>query len=176
MWTLILLLATTLPSPAQGQTVDEYQVKAAYVYNFAKFVDWPPEAFDTPAQPIVFCVLGETPLNLALRDALSGKVVDRRPLVFRELQDSKQANKCQVLFISPSDKKHLHQTLDELKSLSVLTVGEAENFTSEGGIVRFVLDAGRVQLEFNLDAADDAKLRVSSKLLSLGKTVRKGRK
>jgi hypothetical protein len=159
----------------QEQTADEYQVKAAYMFNFAKFVDWPAEAFESATQPIVFCVLGQTQLGPALHDMLSGKVVDQRPLAFRELSDSKDAGKCQVLFIA-SDKKRLRQTLEEVKSLSVLTVGEVEDFTNLGGIVRFVLDGGRVRLEFNLDAAGSAKLHVSSKLLSLGTTVRKASK
>jgi hypothetical protein len=161
---------------AQGQMADEYQVKAAYMYNFAKFVDWPANTFASVTQPIVFCVLGETPLSQALSTSLSGKVVDQRPLVFRQLSDSKQAGKCHVLFIGSPDKKYLRQTLDELKSSNVLTVGEVESFTSEGGVARFVLDGGKVRLEFNLDAAEDAKLRISSKLLNLGTTVRKPRK
>jgi hypothetical protein len=172
---LIVLSGVAIPAVSEGQTADEYQVKAAYMYNFAKFVDWPAYAFDSPAQPIVFCVLGQTQLGPALRDALSGKVVDQRPLVFRQVTDSKDAGKCQVLFIS-SDKKRLRQALDEVKSLNILTVGEGEDFTSQGGIVRFVLDGGKVRLEFNLDAAVDAKLHVSSKLLSLGTTLRKASK
>lgn len=173
---LIAVMGTIIPRAAQGQTADEYQVKAAYMYNFAKFVYWPAQSFDGPAQPIVFCVLGQTPLSQALSDALSGKVVDQRPLVFRQLTDGGQAGKCQVLFVSLPDKKHLRQTLDGVKSLNVLTVGEVEDFTKEGGIVRFVLDAGRVRLEFNLDAAEGANLRVSSKLLSLATTVRNSSK
>jgi hypothetical protein len=173
---LIAVFATIVPCTAQGQTADEYQVKAAYMYNLAKFVDWPAEAFSSPSQPIVFCVAGQTPLSRPLEDALAGKVVGQRPLVFRQLADSKQAGGCKVLFMSLPDQKRQRQTLDQVKGLPVLTVGEAEDFTAEGGIVRFLLDAGRVRLEFNLDAADDAKLRVSSKLLSLGKTVRKGAK
>jgi hypothetical protein len=156
----------------RAQTADEYQIKAAYMYNFSKFVDWPASTFDSPAQPIVFCIVGQTPLTRALEDTLAGKVVDQRPLVFRQLSDSKQAGKCQVLFISSPDKKPLRQALDEVKSFNLLTVGEAENFTNEGGVIRFLLDAGRVHLEFNLDAADAARLRISSKLLSLGKTMR----
>jgi hypothetical protein len=169
---LILVLGTMIPGAAQGQTADEYQVKAAYMYNFAKFVDWPAQTVDSPMQPILFCVLGQTPISRALGEALAGKVVDQRPLIFRQLTDYKQAGKCQVLFIGTPDKKQLRQTLDEVKSHNVLTVGEGEGFTNEGGVIRFVLDSGRVRLEFNLDAADDAKLRISSKLLSLG-TVRK---
>ncbi len=165
-----------LPGAAQGQTAGEYQVKAAFMFNLAKFVDWPAAAFESPSQPIVFCVLGQTPLSGPLEEALAGKVVGQRPLLFRQLSDSSHAGDCKVLFLSLPDKKRLRQALDQLKSLHVLTVGEAEDFTDEGGIARFLLDAGRVRLEFNLDAADDAKLHISSKLLSLGRTVRKGGK
>jgi hypothetical protein len=173
---LVFILATMLPCAATGQTADEYQVKAAYMYNLAKFVDWPPDAFETPSQPIVFCVLGQTPLSRPLEDALAGKVVGQRPLVFRQIGEASQAGECKVLFINLSDKKRLQQTLDQVKSLHALTVGEAEGFTEAGGICRFLLEAGKVRLEFNLDATDEAKLRVSSKLLSLGRTVRKAGK
>jgi len=173
---LIVALGGMLAGVMPGQTADEYQVKAAYMYNFAKFVDWPAEVFDSPAQPLVFCVLGPTPLSRVLGETLAGKMLDRRPLVYRPLTDSSQAAKCQVLFIGFPDKSRLRQTLDEVKSFHVLTVGEREDFTAEGGIVRFVMDAGRVRLEFNLDAADDAKLRVSAKLLGLAKVVRRAGK
>jgi hypothetical protein len=169
---LFALLGVIGLGAAPGQPADEYKVKAAYMYNFAKFVDWP-QASDHPAQPIVFCVIGQTLLSAPLGDALEGKVVDQRPLVFRPLTDAKQAGTCQVLFIGSQDKKQLRQTLDEVKLLHVLTVGEVDNFTSEGGIVRFFLDSGRVRLEFNLDAADDAKLHISSRLLSLGRIQRR---
>jgi hypothetical protein len=169
---LVLTLGTMVPCAAQGQTADEYQVKAAYMYNLAKFVDWPPDAFESPSQPIVFCVLGQTPLSRPLEDALAGKTVGLRPLLFRQLTDSSQEGGCKVLFISLPDDKRLRQSLDQVKSLHILTVGESPGFTGEGGVARFFLDAGRVRLEFNLDAADEAKLRVSSKLLSLGKIVR----
>jgi hypothetical protein len=173
---LVFLGGAIVPGVVQGQTADEYQVKAAYMYNLAKFVDWPSDAFETPSQPIVFCVLGQTPLNRPLEDALAGKVVGARPLVFRQITDSKQAGECKVLFINLPDKKRYRPTLDLVKSLHVLTVGEADDFTEQGGVARFLLDEGRVRLEFNLDAADDAKLHVSSKLLSLGKTMRKAGK
>jgi hypothetical protein len=168
----VLVLGAVVPGAAQVQTADEYQVKAAYMYNLAKFVDWPSNSFDSPSQPIQFCVLGQTPLSRPLEDALAGKTVGMRPLLFRQLADSSQVGGCKVLFISLPDEKRLRQSLDQIKSLHILTVGESQEFTGEGGIARFFLDAGRVRLEFNLDAADDAKLRVSSKLLSLGKIVR----
>jgi hypothetical protein len=173
---LMVALGAVLAAAAPGQTADEYQVKAAYMYNFAKFIDWPAEAFDSAAQPMVFCVLGPTPLSRPLEETLAGKVLDQRPLVYRQLADSTHAGKCHVLFIGFADKKRLRQILDEVKLQHVLTVGEGEGFASEGGIVRFVVDAGKVRLEFNLDAAEDAKLRISSKLLGLAKIVRRAGK
>ncbi len=173
---LVVAVGAMGPSSATGQTADEYQVKAAFMYNFAKFVDWPAGTLGAPAQPITFCVLGQTPLSQALRDTLSGKVVDQRPLAFRQISETKQARECQVLFMSLTDKKQMRQALDEVKSLPILTVGEVDGFTGEGGVVRFLLDAGRVRLEFNLDAADGAKLHISAKLLGLAKTVRRADK
>ena len=170
---LMAALGAMVPGVAEGQAADEYQVKAAYMYNFAKFVDWPAQTFENAAQPIVFCVLGRTPLSQALQEALSGKVVDHRPLVFRQLTEAKQAGKCQVVFIGMADKKQLRAALEEVKTHSVLTVGDADGFTNEGGIIRFVLEMDRIRLEFNLDAADEAKVHISAKLLSLGKTIRK---
>jgi hypothetical protein len=170
---MIIAMGTTAANAALGQAVDEYQVKAAYMYNFAKFVDWPAGTLGGSTQPLIFCVLGQTPLSQTLRDTLSGKLVDQRPLEFRQVSDSKQASKCQILFVSLADKKQMRQTLEDIKSLPVLTVGEGDDFTNQGGIVRFLLDGGRVRLEFNLDAADSAKLRISAKLLGLAKTVRK---
>ena len=159
----------------QGQLVDEYQLKAAYMYNFAKFVDWPADALGDRTRPFAICVLGQTPLSQALRDALSGKVWDQRPLEFRQISDSSQAGKCQILFISLADKQ-TRLVLAEVKPLPVLTVGESEDFINQGGVVRFLLDGARVRLEFNLDAADSARLRVSAKLLGLAKTVRRADK
>ena len=159
----------------QGQLVDEYQLKAAYMYNFAKFVDWPADALGDRTRPFAICVLGQTPLSQALRDALSGKVWDQRPLEFRQISDSSQAGKCQILFISLADKQ-TRLVLAEVKPLPVLTVGESEDFINQGGVVRFLLDGARVRLEFNLDAADSARLRVSAKLLGLAKAVRRADK
>jgi|HubBroStandDraft_6_1064221.scaffolds.fasta_scaffold1941191_1 hypothetical protein len=146
------------------------------MYNFAKFVDRQAQTFDGPVRPIVFCVLRQTPLSAALRDALSRKVIDHRPLEFPPLADSEQEGECHVFFSSSPDRKHLCQILNEVKSLNVLTVGEVEDFVREGGIVWFVLGEGRVRLDLILDAADDAKLLMKSKLLTLARIVRRADK
>ncbi len=168
----LLFAALSLAPETSAQGVDEYQVKAAYLYNFAKFVEWPARP-GGPNEPIRFCVLGQNPFGHALEKALSGKTIDEHPLVLAQIPDPKQAAACHVLFVSSSERKHLHAILSELGTQSILTVGESDDFLDAGGVVRFLLDSGRVRMEFNLDVASSAKLHISAKLLNLGTVVRK---
>lgn len=168
---LVALAGIETVGAVRGQGVDEYQVKAAYLYNFAKFVEWPAGAFEASTAPITFCVLGQNPFGRFLTEALSGKTIDSRPLVLREVSDPEQAANCHVVFISSSERKRLRRLLDAVRGRGVLTVGECDDFAAQGGIVRFALEGGKVRLEFNLDAAGDARLKISSKLLGLAKVV-----
>ena len=173
---LVALVGTQAVPSLHGQHVDEYQVKAAYLYNFAKFVEWPAGAFAASTDPIVFCVLGQNPFGRFLTEALNGKTIDSRPLGLRQISDPAQAAQCQVVFVSTSERKRLRAILEAMRGRGVLTVGECEDFTSQGGIVRFLLDEDRVRLEFNLDAAASAGLKISSRLLSLSAVVRRSAK
>jgi len=155
------------------QAVDEYKVKAAYLYNFAIFVEWPASAFQNDFDPISYCVLGDNPFGEALREALEGKAVENRTLVLRQISDAKQAKTCHVLFIGSLDHKRVHTILQDLKPYNILTVGETQDFAAEGGVARFLLEAGRVRLEFNVDSAEDAKIHISPKLLNLGRIIRR---
>ena len=179
----LILLAGTLPiAYADGQSVlwardattgDEYRVKAAFLYNFAKFVEWPPGAFRNPTDRIAICVLGQDPFDGALEDAVKGKTLEGRPFAVLNISESRQAGRCQILFIGASEHKRVQAILAELRGSSALTVGETEDFAIRGGIVNFKLDGGHVRLEINVEAAAMAKLRISSKLLSLAQIVRK---
>jgi hypothetical protein len=169
-----LLLSFLLSFTAFAQTIDEYQVKAAFIYNFAKFVEWPPQTFKTDKDPIRICVLGQDPFGHALFDAVNGKTVFGRTFVIAELSDASQANECQVLFVSSSERKHLRSILGEPRTIGVLTVGEMDGFAAQGGIVNFKLTDGRVRLEINVEAAEQARLRISSKVLSLAAIVKNG--
>jgi hypothetical protein len=169
-----LVLGTLLTAGAHGQAIDEYQVKAAFLYNFAKFVTWPPESFQTSKDPIVVCILGPNPFGGALEQAVQGKVVEGRKLLVLQISDGKQASSCQILFVSSSERKRGRSIIVELKSSGILTVGETEGFADQGGVVNFKLNGNRVRLEVNIDAAEEQKLRISSKLLSLAQIV--GRK
>jgi hypothetical protein len=172
---LIPALALTLQLIAggQGRPPDEYQVKAAFLYNFAKFVEWPPEAFADPNEPLVVCVLGEDPFGHALDDAVSGKRVEGRALTVRRISDARQAKGCRMLFVSSSERKRVLPILASLGEPGLLTVGESDNATAEGMIINFTLEGDKVRFAVNVAAAERGKLRFSSRLLSLAVSVKK---
>lgn len=165
-------VAVLLVAAGRAQTTDEYHVKAAFIYNFAKFVEWPPQAFKGRADPITICILGKDPFGDALTQAVNGKAIEGKPFFVREIPDAQHAAGCHILFIVGSERKRLRSILDALRGAAVLTVGETDGFASEGGIINFKIDAGRVRLQINIDAAEHARLSISSKLLSLSEIVR----
>jgi hypothetical protein len=169
----ILLTGAALAGSARGQAAGEYEVKAAFLYNFAKFVEWPGAGAPRLAGQLSLCVLGYDPFGDKLKTAVENKSTDSRTIVLLHLNDARQLNSCHILFVSSYEQKRFRSLQEETRLNSVLTVGEAEEFTRDGGIIRFVLEDGRVRLEINLSAAEWAKLRISSKLLSLAKIVRK---
>ncbi len=158
---------------AQAQLSGEYELKAAFLYNFAKFVEWPEQSFKTADDPIAICILGENPFGRALEDAVAGKSLEKRKLMVRQVRDAGHAGGCQILFVSGSEKKHWHVILEELKSSGILTVGETEDFIASGGVISFKLEDGRIRFQISLDAAGQTKLRISSKLLGLAEIVKK---
>ena len=170
---LALLACVALRAQAEIATIDEYQVKAAFLYNFAKFVDWPREAFGGPTDPIRIYVIGQDPFGRALEDAVNGKSFNGREFVVRQISDIKQAGRCQILFVSSSERKRYGAILGELHAGGVLTVGETDGFTEQGGMVNLKLESGRVQIQINLSAAEEARVRISSKLLSLAQIIQK---
>ena len=173
----------------------KYETKAGYLLNFAEFVEWPAGAFSNAKSPIVLGVVGKDPFGVEL-DKLQGKIVNGRAFEIRRFKGAmefrgeetpgrrqddlpaKQAKKlaemksCHILFITSSEKNFLTQTLKPIRGASVLTVGETDSFAREGGIITFVESENNVQLEINLAAAEQARLKISSKLLSLAKVTR----
>jgi hypothetical protein len=168
--TLALIAAMMFARTAQGQ-VDEYRVKAAFLFNFAKFVEWPAHAFKTPADPIVICVLGQNPFGKVLEETVSGKVVGGRTLGVRRISDTELACTCHILFVNTSKRKQLRSVIGRLKGAGVLSVGEYEGFTADGGVINFRMERGSVRLEINVAAAEYADLHISAKLLSLAQVV-----
>ncbi len=164
----VMLLALRAP----GQAMDEYRVKAAFLYSFAKFVEWPPEAFKAPKDPIVVCVLGHNPFGSALEDAIRGKSIEGRAFAYRQVSDVESASACQILFVGSTESKHFRSILESLKPMGILTVGEAQGFAADGGVINFKLDDGRVHFEINTEAAEHEQLHISAKLLSLAQIVK----
>src|SRR5437588_1254667 len=132
-----ILLALT----AYAQTIDEYQVKAAFLYNFAKFVEWPSQTFKTDKDPMRICVLGQDTFDRSLEEAVGGKTVFGRPFAIIDISDMRQAAECQMLFVGSSQHKRLKAILGAIRSPGILTVGEADDFAAQGGIVNFRVEA-----------------------------------
>ena len=170
-WSLTLLFLFTLRAPAYAQVASEYQVKAAFVYNFAKFVEWPAREFATPTAPIRICVWKDHSFEAELNHIANGKSIAGRPVGIIAVQDADQGRNCHILFVNSSQEKQVHHIVEVLRDTSVLTVGETRDFVDEGGIIGFTMQDDRVQFQVNHRAANQAGLRISSRLLSLAKRV-----
>lgn len=152
--------------------VGEYQLKAAFLYNFTQFTDWPTSAFSTANAPIVIGIVGEDPFGKKLDDVVSGEVVRGRPLVIKRLRADDDLQSCQVLFISRSEKERLRALLTQLRGRPVLTVGDISDFAQQGGMVSLVLANKTVKLEINQATAEEAGLQISAKLLKLARIAK----
>jgi hypothetical protein len=166
------LLGMAIAAGAQPQ-LDEYQVKAAFLYNFAKFVEWPPQAFKDSTDAIAVCIAGETPIYAQLESAVIGKTAGSRSFAVRRVSDADPAEGCQILFIGLTDRKRTALILAGARKLGTLTVGESAEFIADGGVVNFKLENGKVRFQINVEAAGQAQLRISSKLLSLAEIVKR---
>jgi hypothetical protein len=155
----------------------EYLVKAGFIYNFAKFVEWPSTAFAEPDSPIVIGVLGTDPFGDIINRVVEGKKIGSRGFVVRrfkwskELKDLKEFKECRILFVSSSEKLHFEEIVEAVKGLPILTVGETPGFAERGGMIRLMLEDNRVRFEVNVAAAHDGNLNISSRLLTLARII-----
>ena len=163
---LLLPLVSSGDGRAENASPSEYQIKSAFLFNFAKFVEWPSSAFPQANAPLVIGILGEDPFQDDLRKTIRDKMVDDHPLIIKALRSQAEATNCHILFISTSEKARLRQILDGLKGASVLTVGEMDRFTEAGGMINFVKAGTKIRFQINNEAALVGKLKISSKLLN----------
>ena len=161
------LLATGVTLLGQAAPTAEYQVKAVFLFNLAQFVDWPPKAFPDPGAPLVIGVLGEDPFGSYLDETLRGERVRNRPLILQRYRRVSEIRSCHVLFISRSESDRLEQIFSALRSRSILTVGDSDDFISRGGMIRLVTEKNKIRIRINVDAVRAAGLTISSKLLRL---------
>ena len=166
-YVLMLLLGPTLMARAQEALPSEYRLKAAFLWNFAKFVDWPTNAFASDTAPFLIGVLGDDPFGADLEQTVSGKLINQHPIAVKLYRTAVDARACHILFISNSEKHRLDDILKTLNDAPVLTVGETEQFTPSGGMINFILESNKIRFQINDAAAKAANLKISSKLLSL---------
>ena len=166
-----LLLASAERVWADAATDLEYQVKAAFLYNFTRFVEWPADAFEAPGDPIVLCVAGNDPFGDSLDNVVRGEILNGRRLTVHRTRDLAEIRSCHVVFVPRAERSRQERILESLHQRGVLTVGESEGFLTRGGIIRFVLEQNKVRFDVNLEAAESSGLKLSSKLLRLARTV-----
>ena len=167
--------ATSLASTETSPT-SEYQIKVAFLFHFSQFIDWPEGTFKDSGTPLTYCTIGADPLHGALDAGLGGKTIGTRPLRVLHFKQPQYIQGCQILFIGGEGANLLPAALASLGENSVLTVGESQHFVHEGGMIGFLLEDNKIRFEINLDAAEHARLKVSSRLLALAKTVIGGRR
>ena len=156
---------------AQSSPSREHRVKAVFLFNFAQFVDWPDSAFGSPNDPLVVGILGEDPFQEFLDEVVKGESVHGRPIVVKRFKKPEDIKAVHVLFIGAEETPRLEAILPALRERHILTVGESEVFYTRGGMVCFATEGGKVRLRINLEAVQDARLIVSSKLLRLADTA-----
>jgi hypothetical protein len=158
---------------AQQAKPNEYDVKATYLYNFSRFVEWPAGGLQARSESFAICVLGEDPFGGALKATVAQETVAGRSVVTKQVPAAQDAVTCRVLFISSSEDKRLKEILASLGTASVLTVSDLPKFTQRGGMVQFVLEGNKVRFEVNSAIAQRAGLTLSSELLKVAVNVRR---
>ncbi len=165
------LAAAGIAANAGTNVVPDVAVKAAFLFNFAKFVDWPALP---PGAPITACVVGDDTIAAALVETVRGQGINGHAFEVQRPQDSTEWPSCHLLFVSGGAIRQSTDGLDAVKSLPVLTVSDGKGFAQSTGIIEFYLDAGRMRFAINVDAAKRSGLRLSSRLLGLAKIIRNG--
>src|SRR6266852_5504528 len=158
---------------AQQSKPSEYQVKAAYLYNFGRFVKWPPGLAAGKGDSFSICVLGQDPFGPTLDSTLAGETLGGKPLTVKRISTPRDAGECRILFISSTEENHLNEILVALDESGILTVSDMPAFSRRGGMIQFVLEGDKVRFEINLTKAETAKLTLSSELLKVATTVRR---
>lgn len=174
VWLVALLVFSSGQVSAQSVS-KEYQVKAAFLFNFTQFIEWPAGVLPANQSPLVICVLGEDPFGGYLDELVRGERVSNHPLVVRRFRQVEQITTCHIVFVSASEAKQLDRILEYLKGRNILTVGDAENFALRGGMIRFITENNKIRFRINLAAARSANLTISSKLLRAAEIVGPGR-
>jgi hypothetical protein len=174
----VIALAFALAAGSSAFAIDQSasapELRAAFMYNFAKFTEWPPNVIPRD-QPLVFCVTNDdAPMAEALEQIVKGRAVGGHALAVRRVGLDRGIRACHLLYAPGLDAKRTNELLGAVEHLPVLTVGDFERFTQMGGVASFFIEDGKMRFAINIDSMQRAGLRVSSKLLMLARIVRSG--
>lgn len=174
----LVLLVSLIWGAAQSvraqSDVDEYQVKAAFLFHFAQLLDWPPDSLNASDRSITLCIFGDEPRRQELQSTVEGKLIGARAFHVHAISQPQEIQGCNILFLSRDEARRQSAILKSLRGVPVLTVGETSNFLSDGGMIRFHLEEGKTRFDINLAAAESSHLQISSRLLLLATSVTGG--
>lgn len=166
------LAAALFPRQILAQADVEYKVKAAFLFNFIKLVEWPLSAFAGAQAPIVIGLVGRDPFDGEFDDAVNGKLVNGRPVEIRRINSAEAVKECHAVFVPASERRKFQDILAEAENIPVLTIGdELENFANRGGIINLFKEADKIRFEINVEAAKKAGLKIHSTLLNLARII-----
>jgi hypothetical protein len=170
--TAVVILCASA-APVRTQSALEYEVKAALLLNFARFIEWPDSAFESPRSPIEVCVLAANPFGDALERTLAGETIANRTLSARQVRGASDSAGCHLLFV-PSGAESRAASLLRQGGAHTVTVGESRRFADMGGAVNFVIEGGRVRFNVNLRPVETRGVRISARMLQLAGRVDRG--
>jgi hypothetical protein len=156
---------------AQDDRPLEYHVKAVFLYNFANFVEWPEDEFADSTAPFVFGIYGEDPFGSALEEVLEGENIEGRRIEIRQSENVSDILSCQIVYAATDELSRLNQLIEETRGRSILSVGDADGFARSGGIIEFIDEENKVRFLINMDNAESAGLKVSSRLQKVAREV-----
>lgn len=172
----LMLVCVAAWAPWSAQAAEdpeslELRVKAAFLYKFAGYVEWPPKSFASPDTPVTIGVIGAEPLATELTQAVTGRTVNDRPVTVRRLKAGESLAGIHVLFVGRAENARLDQLAQSAQPRSILTVSESDGALARGSVINFVLSGGRVRFEIALDSAEKSGLKLSSRLLGVAQQV-----
>ena len=176
--TTAVVVCFILALPAlYGQSLKptDYDVKAAYLYNFGRFVEWPAKVPVDRSGPFAVCVLGQDPFGPSLDATLAGETIDGKAIVAKRISGTEESGDCQILFLHLADDSRFGKIIAELDKKPILTVSDMPQFIKRGGMIQFVPEEQKVRFEVNLTATQHAGLKLSSELLKVATAVKRNR-
>lgn len=168
---MFIIAASGAGQSAEAQALHEYEAKAAFLFNFVKFVEWPAQSFADDSSPLIIGVVGDDRSSAVIDRIINGKTANGRRLVVKRFSNFRALTHCHIVFVRSSEKDRIRQTL-AAAGAGALTVGETERFAESGGMINLIIVDGRLELEINQTSAERAGLKISAKLLNLARVIR----